>query len=82
MYAGAELSHLGGALTPVTVPGALAARIYLFNVRHWLETENLPVTDTQLRDLEKGLEETSVDAQGSCVSWIVRQLVIAKERRD
>jgi hypothetical protein len=76
MYAGAELSGLGGVVTPVTVPGALAARIYLFNVRHWLERPNLPVTAVQLRDLERGLVETSVDDHGTRVSWRVRQLVL------
>ncbi len=76
MYAGAELSDLGGVVTPVTVPGALAATIYLFNVRHWLETPKLPVTDMQLRDLERGLAETSNEDHGTSVSWNVRQLVL------
>lgn len=76
MYAGASLADLGGASTPVTVPGALAARIYLFNVRHWLKMPNLPVTDAQLRDLEGGLVEISTNDQGSYVSWTVRQLVV------
>jgi trans-aconitate 2-methyltransferase len=78
MYAGAELSDLGGAVTPVTVPGALAARIYLFNVRHWLHTPQLPVADVQLRDLEEGLVETSNGDHGSSVSWNVRQLVLSR----
>jgi trans-aconitate 2-methyltransferase len=77
MYAGAALSDLGGAVTPVTVPGALAARIYLFNVRHWLDMPLLPVTDVQLRDLERGLVETSNDDYGTTVSWNVRQLVLS-----
>jgi trans-aconitate 2-methyltransferase len=78
MYAGAALSDLGGAVTPVTVPGALAARIYLFNVRHWLDTPQLPVTDARLRDLEQGLVETSNDDHGTRVSWKVRQLVLMR----
>ncbi len=77
MYAGAELSDLGGVVTPVTVRGALAATIYLFNVRHWLETPGLPVTDAQLRDLEQRLLQTAHDDDGSSVSWRVRQLVLA-----
>lgn len=76
MYAGAELSGLGGVVTPVTVPGALAARIYLFNVRHWMETPGLPVTDIQLRELEHGLVGASDDDHGGSVSWMVRQLVL------
>lgn len=76
MYAGAELSDLGGVVNPVTVPGALAARIYLFNVRHWLETPNLPVTEALLRDLEQALVEISNDDSDSHVSWNVRQLVL------
>lgn len=78
MYAGAALAHLGGASGPVTVPGALAATIYLFNVRHWLKMPDLPVTDAQLRDLEEGLVELSMNDQGTVVSWIVRQLVMAQ----
>jgi trans-aconitate 2-methyltransferase len=77
MYAGAALSDLGGAVTPVTVPGALAARIYLFNVRLWLDTPQLPVTDAQLRDLQQGLVEISNDDHGTSVSWNVRQLVLS-----
>ncbi len=76
MYAGAALADLGGVTTPVTVAGALAARIYLFNVRYWLETPGLVVDEVQLRDLEGGLEEVSVDDHGTYVSWIVRQLVV------
>jgi SAM-dependent methyltransferase len=76
MYAGAALSDLGGVVAPVTVPGALAARIYLFNVRHWIETQDLPVADVRLRDLERGLVETSDNDHGVSVTWNVRQLVL------
>jgi len=76
MYAGAALSNLGGVVTPVTVPGALAARIYLFNVRHWMDRPGLPVTDVELRDLERGLMRTSHNDHGGSVSWMVRQLVL------
>ena len=76
MYAGAELQALGGEVTPVTVPGSLAATIYLFNVRHWMATSGLPVTDVELRDLEQGLQRTAGDDHGDRVSWLVRQLVL------
>ena len=76
MYAGAALAGLGGVSTPVTVPGALAARIYLFNVRHWLKMPDLPVTLRQLQDLEEGLDEMSEDDRGTTVSWMVRQLAL------
>lgn len=76
MYAGAALADMGGTSTPVTVPGGLAARIYLFNVRHWLEMPDLPVPDAQLRDLEGGLVDLSMDDRGTEVSWMVRQLVV------
>jgi trans-aconitate 2-methyltransferase len=77
MYAGAALAHLGGVCTPVTVPGAVAARIYLFNVRHWLEMPDLPVTAPQLRQLEEGLVELVRDDRGTHVSWMVRQLALS-----
>lgn len=76
MYAGAELADLGGVVTPVTVPGSLAARIYLFNVRHWMESPDLPVTAVELRDLARGLVEMSDGDHGATVSWNVRQLVL------
>ena len=76
MYAGAELNGLGGVVTPVTVPGSLAATIYLFNVRHWMISPGLPVTKAELRDLEHGLLRTSSDDHGDSVSWMVRQLVL------
>jgi trans-aconitate 2-methyltransferase len=77
MYAGTELSDFGGVVTPVTVPAWLAAKIYLFNVRFWLEKPNLPVAIEQLQGLEQGLIEISMNGCGSSVSWIVRQLVLA-----
>lgn len=76
MYAGAALADLGGASVPVTVSGALAARIYLFNVRHWLGSSDCPVSHTQLEDLQRELVELSMQDGGSSVSWIVRQLVL------
>ncbi len=76
MYAGAVLGHLGGTLQAVTVPGALAARIYLFNVRHWRNALTPPVDHDQLKELETGLVGVVEDDQTSTVSWVVRQLSI------
>lgn len=76
MYAGAALAELGGMVQPVTVPGSLAARIYLFNVRHWLHSPGLPVTDAELRDVEQGLLRTVENRDSDSVSWMVRQLVL------
>jgi trans-aconitate 2-methyltransferase len=74
MYAGAVLAHLGGEVHPVTVPAALAAQIYLFNVRRWRDEPKLPVTDEQLRDLEDGLVGVGEDDHDTTVTWVVRQL--------
>ncbi len=76
MYAGALLADLGGAAQRVTVSGAVAAQIYLFNVRRWRETSDLPVADDQLSDLEVGLTEVADHDHGTTVSWVVRQLAI------
>jgi SAM-dependent methyltransferase len=76
MYAGALLSHLGGTVVPVTVPGATAALIYLFNVRHWSTSTRLPVDVDELRELERGLVRLSGEDDGTTVSWNVRQLVL------
>jgi hypothetical protein len=76
MYAGALLSHLGGAVVPVTVPGATAAIIYLFNVRHWLRSTGLPVDLDELQELAHGLVRLSREDDSTTVSWNVRQLVL------
>jgi hypothetical protein len=76
MYAGAVLADLGGDAQRVTVPGRLAAQIYLFNVRRWRQTPDPPVNDGQLGELEAGLVEIATDDRGTDVSWIVRQLVL------
>ena len=76
MYAGAVLADLGGDAQRVTVPGGLAARIYLFNVRRWRQTPNLPVSEGHLGELEAGLVEMAANDGGTDVSWIVRQLVM------
>jgi trans-aconitate 2-methyltransferase len=76
MYAGAALAYLGGSCQPVTVPGALAARIYLFNIRRWRHAPTLAVGEEQLKELEKGLAGLVQDDQGTAVSWVVRQLSV------
>ena len=76
MYAGPELARLGGHCTSVTVPAALAATIYLFNVRRWLADPRPPVPQAQLKELEEGLGAIAHDDGPEQVSWIVRQLVL------
>ena len=76
MYAGALLAQLGGNTTPVTVSGALAATIYLFNVRRWRNTPALGVDQDRLQLLEAGLVDLTLDDRGTSVSWLVRQLVL------
>lgn len=78
MYAGALLAELGGRTVPVTVPAALAATIYLVNVRRWLADGS--VADRQrLLDVEQGLEavtQADDDDDRHTLSWIVRQVVL------
>jgi trans-aconitate 2-methyltransferase len=74
MYAGTLLAQLGGSTARVTVPGDLAARIYLFNVRRWLAAPDLPFPEHRLQELEADLTGIVTDHQGTEVSWVVRQL--------
>ena len=76
MHAGAELARLGGRCTAVSVPAALAATIYLLNVRRWLAAPKTRVPQRHLTDLEAGLGMIAHDDGSEKVSWIVRQLVI------
>ena len=76
MYAGALLAELGGRTRPVTVPGRLAAQIYLFNVRRWRGPPGIGVAREELGELEAGLVELTVDDHGASVSWVVRQVVL------
>lgn len=76
MYGGAALAHLGGETHPVTVPGYLAARIYLFNVRRWLRSPAASVPEEGLEELEQGLMGLVRDDRGNTVTWVVRQLAI------
>jgi SAM-dependent methyltransferase len=75
MYAGAALSALGGRHAAVTVPAALAARIYLFNVMRWRQDPTTPPTD-ELARLQADLTTIMHDDNGATVSWIVRQIAV------
>jgi trans-aconitate 2-methyltransferase len=74
MYAGAMLGDLGGETRHVTVSGAMAAQIYLFNVRRWRSDPTGPVAEDHLRELEERLVEVVGDDRGTTVTWVVRQL--------
>ena len=76
MYAGAELAPLGGRCRPVTVPGAVAARIYLLNARRWLADHDFPALNDNLREMEAGLSRVVEDDGGTTVSWVVRQVAV------
>lgn len=76
MYAGPALSPWGGETQRVSVRGAMAARIYLLNVRRWRRQQNLPVTEDQLTALEAGLARVEDDDHGVTVFWIVRQVAV------
>ena len=75
MYAGQALAPLGGRCLAVTVPAALAAAIYLLNVRRWLHEAPAAVSDAELADLETALTATA-HADAGTVSWIVRQIAV------
>ena len=76
MYAGRLLESLGGACTRVTVPAAVAARIYLFNVRRWHDDPPAGTSVEALADLETALVAACDRATDDTVSWVVRQLVL------
>lgn len=76
MYGGVALSALGGRCTAVTVPAALAARIYLFNVLRWTDDPPTPVPIEELFTLRSGLTKMVDDDRGATVSWIVRQIAV------
>jgi trans-aconitate 2-methyltransferase len=77
MYSGAALAGLGGRRVPVTVPSALAATIYLFNVERWLGDRTAHLPRDALLDLRAGLEQLTRRDDGTTVSWIVRQLCVS-----
>jgi trans-aconitate 2-methyltransferase len=79
MCAGPLLAPLGGECVRVEASAALAARIYSFNVRLWLERADAGPSKERLLRLERGLGEVA-DAPGSPgVTWIVRQTVVSRE---
>jgi trans-aconitate 2-methyltransferase len=77
MYSGAELAGLGGRRVPLTVPSALAATIYLFNVERWLDDPAERLPREELLDLRARLDLLTRRPDGRTVSWIVRQLCVA-----
>jgi SAM-dependent methyltransferase len=76
MYAGPELARLGGRCVAVTVPAAVAAKIYLFNVRRWLAEPTFAGSEDELRALEGDLDALGASASSEPTAWVVRQLVI------
>lgn len=74
MYGGACVAALGGQLASVTVPGTVAAEIYLFNVRKWLADPAFEGDRAGLSDLAVALEQVRDNA--GTVSWVVRQIVL------
>jgi trans-aconitate 2-methyltransferase len=77
MYAGSVLAALGGRTTAVTVPAAVAARIYHFNVRRWRAAPPVGVAVEELDDLHAGLAAVAAADGSATLSWIVRQLALA-----
>jgi trans-aconitate 2-methyltransferase len=76
MYAGALLAPLGGRCIPVTVSASTAARIYLFNVRRWIDDPTVAVPEVRLRQVEQELSALVDVDGGDTVSWIVRQVAL------
>jgi trans-aconitate 2-methyltransferase len=76
MYAGPVLAALGGRCTAVTVPAAVAARIYGYNVRRWLAAPLPEASPEELEALRVALMAVAASDHSDTVSWIVRQLVL------
>jgi trans-aconitate 2-methyltransferase len=76
MYAGASIAGLGGRRAAVTVPAAIAATIYLFNVVRWIDERREHPPREELLELRQGLERLARQDDGRTVSWIVRQLAL------
>ena len=76
MYAGPALARLGGRCVAVTVPAAVAARIYLFNVRRWRADPARRAYRRRLAELEDDLSAVVSHDRGTTVSWIVRQIAV------
>jgi len=77
MYVGPVLAALGGRCTAVTVPAAVAARIYGYNVRRWLAAPLPEASREELEALRVALMAVAASDHSDTVSWIVRQLVLA-----
>jgi hypothetical protein len=76
MFAGPLLARFGGRCDRVVAPAALAARIYSFNVRLWLEQGDAGVPADDLARLERALSEMAGTPDDATVAWIVRQTVV------
>jgi len=76
MFAGAALAPLGGRCVAVTVPAALAARIYLFNVGRWIADPTRPAPVDRLTALRHALGALAEGDGSATVSWIVRQVAV------
>ena len=79
MYGGAALAPLGGRLVPVTVSGAQAARIYLFNVERWIGDDSLEELRPTLAEVASELRRVQRDGTRSSLSWVVRQVVLGAD---
>ena len=77
MCAGPLLAHLGGRCAAVVASAALAARIYLFNVRLWLERGDTGASREDLVPLERALADVARTPDHHTVAWIVRQTVLS-----
>jgi trans-aconitate 2-methyltransferase len=78
MYAGPLLAPAGGRCVPVTVSAAAAARMYMFNVRLWLDKSDRHLPREELLTLKEDLRQLAGRHDPDTVSWIVRQSVIAR----
>jgi trans-aconitate 2-methyltransferase len=76
MFAGRLLRGFGGRVVRVSVPAAIAAAIYLFNVKRWLARTPGDVSVQRLQQLELGLSELVDKNDRRVHSWVVRQLAL------
>jgi len=78
LYAGPALAALGGRVVRVTVPPALAAAVYRYNVRRWLADESRRPLWPRLAVLDAALAGTAAHDGGPGLSWVVRQVVVGR----
>jgi trans-aconitate 2-methyltransferase len=76
MYAGPLLAAQDGRCVRVTVSATVAARIYWFNVRLWLDHGQVHLPAQDLLALEEDLSQLARRQDPHTVSWIVRQTVV------